>query len=233
MALSFDPISAEPRKSSPPSSSTQRAYLKLRQRIIKGDIKPGERLKVEKLKSELGTGASPIREALSLLTSDQLVERIDQRGFRAAPSNRDQFNEILRLRNQLESMALEESIQNGDTAWEEEIVLAHHRLSRAPRDDIELFEIRHKQFHMALLAACKSKILLKFCDQLYDLNIRYRFLAGRSNVYKKRDVSQEHRGIVEAAIDRDTATACAELRRHYSKTGEFLSGLIDNSATPT
>ena len=66
-------------------SATQRVFNELRQQIIKGRIAPGEKLKIESLKVKLNTGTSPIREALSLLTSDQLVERIDQRGFRAAP----------------------------------------------------------------------------------------------------------------------------------------------------
>ena len=76
-------------------SSTQRAYHDLRNAIITGTIPPGERLKVETLKDTLSTGASPVREALSLLTSDQLVERIDQRGFRVARASREQFQEIL------------------------------------------------------------------------------------------------------------------------------------------
>ena len=63
----------------PATSSTQRVFVELRDRIIQGDIAPGERLKVDSLKTLLNVGATPIREALSLLTSDQLVERLDQR----------------------------------------------------------------------------------------------------------------------------------------------------------
>jgi GntR family carbon starvation induced transcriptional regulator len=63
------------------TSTTQKTYLALRKMIVAGDIKPGEKLKIEGLRKRLDAGASPIREALSLLTSDNLVERIDQRGF--------------------------------------------------------------------------------------------------------------------------------------------------------
>ena len=51
------------------ASTTQKVFEQLRARIIQGEIAPGERLKVESLKVLLNTGASPIREALSLLTS--------------------------------------------------------------------------------------------------------------------------------------------------------------------
>jgi DNA-binding GntR family transcriptional regulator len=208
-------------------SSTQRAYHDLRNAIITGQIPPGERLKVETLKDTLSTGASPVREALSLLTSDQLVERIDQRGFRVAQASREQFGEILNLRCQLENMALVQSIAAGDLDWEEALVLAHHRLTRTDRDDTDEFEARHKDYHMALLAACGSPILLRFCGQLYDLNVRYRYLAGTAKSYSNRNVDAEHRAILDAAIERDIETTSDLLREHYRNTGDFLSELID------
>ena len=203
-------------------STTQRAYLELRDAIITGKMAPGERLKVDVLKGTLATGASPVREALSLLTSDQLVERLDQRGFRVAQADQAQFQEILGLRCHLEDLALRESLQNGDADWEESLVLAHHRMSRAQNDHSVEFEAHHKAFHMALLDACASPILMRFCGQLYDLNVRYRFLAGRAKSYKARDVAAEHREILHAAVDRDVKKATELLLIHYRSTGAFL-----------
>jgi len=208
-------------------SSTQRAYLTLRNEIITGRIPPGERLKVETLKVSLETGASPVREALSLLTSDQLVERLDQRGFRVAQTSRNQFQEILNLRCNLEDLALRESLKTGDGAWEEMLVLAHHHMTRASGGDSEVFEARHKEFHMALLSACGSPILLRFCGQLYDLNVRYRYLAGKAKSYGRRNVEAEHHAILGAAVNRDVELASELLMAHYRKTGAFLAELID------
>lgn len=208
-------------------SSTQRAYLKLRSDIITGRIPPGERLKIDTLKVGLDTGASPVREALSLLTSDQLVERLDQRGFRVAKTSRAQFQEILNLRCNLEDLALRDSLAHSDRAWEEELVLAHHHMTQASRGDLEVFEAQHKHFHMALLGACQSPILLRFCGQLYDLNVRYRYLAGKSKGYGRRDVQAEHRAILDAAVIRDVEKVCSSLMNHYLKTGAFLAELID------
>jgi DNA-binding GntR family transcriptional regulator len=211
----------------PNQSSTQRTYLMLRNEIITGKLIPGERLKVEKLKESYGTGASPIREALSLLTSDQLVERLDQRGFRVAETSKGQFQEILNIRCALEDMALRQSVARGGQEWEENLVLMHHYLSRVDRADLELFEERHKNFHLALLAAAESPILLRFCEQLYDLNVRYRFLAGRAKTYSRRDVEAEHLAILNAAINRDVAKTSALLMEHYQSTGAFLADLIE------
>ena len=207
-------------------SSTQRTYQTLRKEIITGRLPPGERLKVETLKENYGTGASPVREALSLLTSDQLVERLDQRGFRVAKTSGPQFQEILNLRCNLEDLALRKSIELGDQNWEEELVLSHHYLARAERSDLEAFEVRHKSFHMTLLMACDSPILLRFCDQLYDLNVRYRYLAGTSKSYGHRNIDSEHQAILEAAVNRQTDKAVEVLIEHYRSTGAFLSDLI-------
>ena len=210
-------------------SATQRVFNELRQQIIKGRIAPGEKLKIESLKVKLNTGTSPIREALSLLTSDQLVERIDQRGFRAAPASMVHFQEILALRCQLEVLALKNSLLNGGTVWEESLILHHHRLNQESRANAEAFEKRHKEFHRALLAACDSPILLKFCDQLYDLNIRYRFLAGKSTEYDQRDVAREHKDIVDAVLARDVEAAASALVQHYGSTGDFLTDQLTAS----
>jgi len=212
-----------------PSSATQTAYRTLRRMILTGALKPGEKLKIGRLREHLGTGASPIREALSLLTSDNLVDRIDQRGFRAAPMSRANFAEILGMRCVLEDMALRQSLAHRTDAWEERVVLCHHRLARtgSPQSSDREYEGRHKAFHMALLSDCPGPILRKFCSQLYDLNIRYRYLAGRGETYRHRDVSGEHAAILDAVMSGDADRASATLIGHYRETGASVAAMLD------
>jgi DNA-binding GntR family transcriptional regulator len=190
--------------------------------ILTGVLPPDGKLKIDDLRAELDTGASPIREALSLLTSDQLVVRQDQKGFRTAATSPENFQEILELRCSLEEMALRQSVAGATSAWEEALVLAHHRMTRAIGESVDIFEARHKDFHMALINNCDMPLLLRFCDQLYDLNIRYRYSAGRSSGYIGRDVATEHADIIAAVIDHDADVAANLLKTHYTKTGAFL-----------
>lgn len=205
------------------TSATRGAYLTLREMILTGQLPAGEKLKIEKLRTILDTGASPVREALSLLTSDMLVERIDQRGFRAAPASQANFEEILMLRCTLEDMAIRQSVDKADADWEEALVLCHHRMKKAATGEVALFEEAHKAFHMALLANCGSPMLFKYCSQLYDLNIRYRYLAAGSRSYQSRDIPAEHQDILDAAVQRDAAAAAAHLITHYRLTGDYLT----------
>lgn len=230
-------VAIKPNAEGPPVSLTAQVYDRIRSDIIVGALEPGLKLKIEELRQVYGTGASPVREALSLLTSDRLVERLDQRGFRVALVSAEAFEELLKTRCWLEDRALRESISNGGRVWEEGVVLAHYRLSRTPRSttpgsftaNVE-WEALHRQFHRALISACGSATLMRFCEQLYDENIRYRNLSG-STAYPKRDVNREHEQIVSAVLDRDADIAVERLTAHYGKTGAFLTDRIGPPAT--
>lgn len=204
------------------TSATRECYQTLRDMILTGTLPPGKKLKIEELRKLLKSGASPVREALSLLTSDMLVERLDQRGFRAAPVSKANFEEILMLRCTLEDKALRASIARADTAWEERLVLSHHHMSRSQKNNSDDFEMTHKAFHMALLGNADLPMLERYCAQLYDLNIRYRYLAADSPRYGERSIASEHEEIMNAALERDADTASALLIEHYRRTGDYF-----------
>lgn len=217
------------------ASMTSRAYRRMKQDIISGRLEPGSKLKIEELRKKYETGTSPIREALSLLTSDHFVERIDQRGFRVAPISDREFKELLNTRCWLEERALRESIARGSLHWEEKVVLANYRLSRIPRSQSdnhfisnEKWEEAHKAFHMALIQECGSSFLLRFCDQLYEQNIRYRQLSG-AKAYPKRDIAEEHNSICDAVLSRDAELAVSLLINHYHNTSHFVERELTTS----
>ena len=210
------------------TSRTSRAYARMKRDIITGRLQPGRKLKIEELRQEYDAGTSPIREALSLLTSDHFVERIDQRGFRVSQISAEEFDEVLKTRCWLEERALRESILRGSVQWEEQVVLANYRLSRIPRSQSDdefiandQWEIVHKHFHMTLISECGSSFLIKFCDQLYEQNIRYRQLSG-AKAYPKRNIAEEHSSICDAVLSRNSDLATRLLIDHYNNTSVFV-----------
>jgi len=224
----------------PEQSLTIRAYTRLRSSIISGELAPGQRLKVESLRDIIAVGATPIREALSLLTSERLVERIDKRGFRVTEISLAEYEDLHRTRCLLEEHALRESIASGDQAWEDRIVLVHHRFRRLPRTVSDAargersnpeWERLHKAFHMSLLAASPSKTVLQFCDQLHDRINRYRSVAAVGSM-GHRDWKAEHDAITEATLNRDVELAVKELMQHYSATSDILQGTLNTQAAP-
>ena len=115
----------------PGRSRTGRIYGQLRDDIIQGKLAPGSKLKIEVLKARYEIGATPIREALSLLTADGLVERLEQRGFRVAEASAAEFEQLRAIRCWIEERALRLSIRTGGRDWEG-VVLAR-RLASTPR----------------------------------------------------------------------------------------------------
>lgn len=215
------------------ASQTSAAYERLRADVISGVLAPGLKLKVEWLQERYPFGITPLRQALGLLISTGLVERVDQRGFRVAPVSLDQFEELLWTRSQIEETALRDAIARGGREWEERIVLALYHLNRTPRPDGERpppsteggWEACHKTFHMVILSACRSQRLLSICEQLYDANSRYRHLA-RIHTANTASAYAEHKRIADSVLERDVETAVTTLRQHYHRTGDLLRSYL-------
>jgi len=201
-------------------SLTTQVHRRLRDDLLRGVLAPGMKLKVQALAEAYGAGASPVREALSSLAAEGLAERLDSRGFRAAPATVQDFDELVRARCWLEEVVLRESLAAGDLAWEEAVVLARWRLKRLERADAA-WEGAHAAFHRALLAACPSPTLRGMAEQLRERAERYRAVANRV-AYPGRDVGAEHEAIAEAVLERNARRAMALLQEHYGTTAEFL-----------
>ncbi|MEQ8321722.1 MAG: GntR family transcriptional regulator [Rhodospirillales bacterium] len=204
-------------------SRTSETFTRIREDVISGKFQPGTKLKIEEIARALDVGPTPVREALSYLSADGLVVRQDQRGFRVAEISASEFGELLNIRCLVEERALRLAIERGDAEWEEGIIVARHRLQALQRGgefDLD-WERCHKNFHMALNAACGSSILLRLCNQFFDENNRYRSIA-RSGGADGRDVGCEHEAITDAVLARNADLASRLLLEHYQRTGSLL-----------
>jgi DNA-binding GntR family transcriptional regulator len=215
-----------------PGASTRATslYDQLRGDLLGGDLEPGSKLAMEALAARYQSSATPLREALNRLVSDGLVERREQRGFVVAAISADDLMEITKTRCWLEAIALRESIAARSTAWEEALVLAHHRLAQTPRSlsdshftDNPAWEPLHRAFHRALIAGCGSRWMLSFCDQLADQHHRYRRLSA-ARAFAKRAVKSEHQQLLESAIAGRADEAVALLQEHFERTVKVIQG---------
>jgi DNA-binding GntR family transcriptional regulator len=208
-------------------------FRQMQSDILAGRMRPGYKLRVQELKATYGVGNSPLREALSRLTSHGLVERSEHRGFRVASASTAELLEIVETRCALEELALRESIADGDEEWEERVLLAHHRLSRAapPEEAVPIdsgmdWEARHREFHIALLSGCSSSILIGYCADLQERTFRYRNLSSVRS-YRISRANDEHSAIKDAVLARDVDKAVDLLKSHYQATGAVVKESAD------
>jgi DNA-binding GntR family transcriptional regulator len=176
------------------------------------------------------TGQTPLREALNRLTADGLVECREQRGFYVADISRSELAELTKTRCWVESTALRESMAASTSQWEEQLLLAQHRLSRTPRslnaehfEDNPEWERLHRIYHRTLIGNCGSQPLINFCEQLADQLYRYRRLSIRK-AFSSRHVADEHQAIMNTVLSGDADAAVALLAAHYNQTAEVILG---------
>lgn len=210
----------------------------LQRDLVTARYMPGQKLPIVQLAKHYGVSPGAVREALSRLISEGLVEFNEQRGFRAAPVSPAALRDIALTRVMIDAHAIREAVRLGDVEWEADVLAIHHRLVNCPpRDPGNTNLIRdewhrlHRIFHRTLITACGSDWLLRFHDLLYDQAIRYRLLAGNYRLDERRDVEGEHAAIVNAVIARDGDAAAAAIERHYTLTADLLAKVPGAVAT--
>ncbi|WBU59935.1 GntR family transcriptional regulator [Paracoccus albus] len=210
---------------------SERAYRVIREDIVSGKLAPSQKLKIDMLRQRYSLNASPLREALSRLAGDNLVEVLGQRGFAVAPIYPRDAEEIGDLRKMLEAEALARSIPRGDSAWEERLITAYHRLSRYEVghdqgiDELAAWELRNFEFHEATVAACDSLWLLRVREQLFRQHERYRRFSRIMSV-ATRAIHDEHEALFEACIARNVTLAQDVIASHIQRTTDAVTSAL-------
>ena len=196
-------------------------YQSIKRDIIFGDLAPASKLKLETLRKNYNASMSTLRETLNRLASEGFVDALDQRGFFVTPVSKEDLMEVANLRVLLECHALKLSIDNGDTDWEGNLVSAHHKLSSMEQkmlsgDDSqkENWKRYDWEFHLALIEACGSRNLISLHSVLYDKYLRYQMLML---THRGQEAADEHKQMLEAALDRNVEAAKNTLTVHIEK----------------
>ena len=196
-------------------------YQSIKRDIIFGDLAPASKLKLETLRKNYNASMSTLRETLNRLASEGFVDALDQRGFFVTPVSKEDLMEVANLRVLLECHALKLSIDNGDTDWEGNLVSAHHKLSSMEQkmlsgDDSQKEDWKRYdwEFHLALIEACGSRNLISLHSVLYDKYLRYQMLML---THRGQEAADEHKQMLEAALDRNVEKATKTLTVHIEK----------------
>ena len=212
-------------------SLVEDVYNALRSDILFGRRLPSSRLPLNEIAEEHGVSLSVVREAVTRLASEDLVEATPQRGFRVRSISLEHLHDLTWVRIQLETLALRQAIAKGDVTWEANLVAAHHRLAVTPmyfEDGSGNTEwmAAHGAFHAALAAAAGSPVLERLRRQLYDASELYRYWAGVLPHHPTRaHVADEHKAIFDAALARDADLAADLLTQHLETTARHLEAI--------
>jgi DNA-binding GntR family transcriptional regulator len=192
-----------------PQLLTELAFERIRNAIVKGDLKLGEQVSEAQLAQSMGISKTPVREALVRLKIEGLVDIHPQRGTFVFKLEPDQVGQLCRFRAMVESTALRESATNNQTDLVREMsrCVAEMRPAEAAKDMQALARI-DMDFHWQFFAFCPNNYL----RGAYDL-IRYQLIALRHRSHIQNAVDS-HQVLVEAVSSGNIDAACGLLREH-------------------
>ena len=205
----------------------------LHARIIAGKYAAGEWLRQEDIASQLGVSMTPVREALDLLVSSGLAERIPYRGVRVLQLTPDEIADSYYLRLLLEcSAARAAALDITPTQVEELLRLVEQMHRLVTLSDISSQRQLNRQFHMAiagaagmpLLARTYETILNTFPDwMLYEYMFRHPELLPQSLEHE----SAEHLQLVQALAAHDPDQAVYQAANHIINRASELETYLN------
>tara|TARA_R110001583_G_scaffold168885_2_gene321765 strand:+ start:14419 stop:15168 length:750 start_codon:yes stop_codon:yes gene_type:complete len=204
----------------------ENVYVRLCDDIIEGQLAPGEKLRIEHLKTCYGVSAGTLREAVTRLISDAFVVSEGQRGFWVKPMSVEDLEDLTKLRIHIESEALRQSIRISPPQWRERVRIAYEQLAAiepsampGPRKQWEALNL---EFHEALISGCSSAWTQHVLRLLSRQSERYRRLAMHLP-NNARDVHAEHALMFEAAMSGAEARAVLALEIHIRATPDLIA----------
>ncbi|WP_019415695.1 GntR family transcriptional regulator [Paenisporosarcina sp. TG20] len=200
---------------------------KLRELILKGEFKMGDRLMQEEWAQKLGVSRMPLREALRQLEVEGLVRIEPRRGAVVTPVSTEDIEEIYQLRAILEGEAVAISLPFLDEEDIEELEILYDKMVglKTNETDMETYMKLNFQFHQILIDGCPWRRIKGFIDTLWKGIPPYTpsLLANHLD-----ESHNEHRLMLKYVKEKDEIKLKEVTTRHIIRTKENLINIIQN-----
>ena len=201
-------------------------YQTLREAILKGNLKPGERLMEMKLANKLGVSRTPIREAIRMLEEEGLALTIPRRGAQVAKMTEKDMEDVYEIRRTLEMLALT-YFKNGlsvDRIADLRYAQKVFEEAVAEGDHAEI-ERKDNDFHAVIYAATGNGRLVNIMNSLQEQLSRYRW-AYLQHHSRLQELIEEHRIIVDALESGSPEAAIAATTAHLDSQENIIKQVI-------
>ena len=199
----------------PEDTIASRISRVLADRIVRGELAPGARLRQDHIAEEFETSHVPVREAFRRLEAQGLAISEPRRGVRVASFDLAEVREVAEMRAVLEVLALRHAARHLTPAILDAAEDAAREGDAAA--DVHAWEAANRRFHRLILAPCGMKRLLASIDDLHAASARFLFSAWQSGWEKRTD--HDHRAILAALRQGKADEAAAILQKHVQWIG--------------
>lgn len=201
-------------------------FRTLRKAILKGDLKPGERLMELQLASKLGVSRTPIREAIRMLEQEGLAVSIPRKGAEVAKMTEKDMEDVLQIREALDDLAVQVACDKMTEEQLAELTLKMHHFENAVQDDqLEKIVEYDVAFHELIYEASDNPKLVTLLSNIREQIYRYRveYLKEKENY---PTLVQEHRAIVDALSQKNKKRVADVMRIHIRNQAEAVKNII-------
>lgn len=201
-------------------------FKTLRQAILRGELKPGERLMEIHLANHLGVSRTPIREAIRMLELEGLVVMIPRRGAEVAKITEKNLKDVLEVRRALDALAIElacERITEEEMRKLHEAELACEEATKT--NDAAVIAQADVAFHDIIIKAAGNDRLTALVNNLAEQMYRYRFeyiKDARNHI----QIITEHRQIYESLYKKNRAEAAQAVKTHIDNQEQMIVQMI-------
>jgi DNA-binding GntR family transcriptional regulator len=204
----------------------RRLYETLAEQIIKGELKPGERLDERDLAERFEVSRTPIREALRGLQERGLVEIMPRRGVVVATISLDQLEELFEAQCELEALCARRATESMTTMERKELELLHQQCAQqAATGDYLSYLEANNQFHAAIARGTHNAVLIAMLSDLRDRLAPYR--QTQPEVEGRLEVSNgEHDAIAQAIFGGKPEAAFIAMRDHDARLSNNVLRII-------
>ena len=189
-------------------------FKTLRQAILTGELKPGERLMEIHLANKLGVSRTPIREAIRKLELEGLVTMVPRRGAQVAQITEKSMSDVLEVRRALDELAVELACLRITEEEKEQLKEACLNFEKIViTNDVHEIAKADVAFHDIIFAATGNGRLSQMVNNLAEQMYRYRYEYIKDE--KQHDMLvKEHRKIYDSIVANDTDSAKEAIRIH-------------------
>ncbi|MBQ2804122.1 MAG: GntR family transcriptional regulator [Lachnospiraceae bacterium] len=186
----------------------------LRQAILTGELKPGERLMEIHLANRLGVSRTPIREAIRKLELEGLVTMIPRRGAEVAQITEKSMSDVLEVRRAMDALCVELACERITDEELAELKKACEGFEQAVRTkDAKKIAQADVELHDIIVQATGNQRLIQLVNNLSEQMYRYRFEYIKDFTQHEKLV-EEHRIMYESLVRKDAETASAAAKTH-------------------
>jgi DNA-binding GntR family transcriptional regulator len=207
----------------------EKVFTELATAIVRGELRPGERLSEQNLVERYGGSRAPMREAIQKLEARNLVVRIPHAGARVVSLSLQELKDIYEVRLELEGMACRLAAERMTDVEIDELhgLLCEHADSIAAEQGQSYYQkAGDLDFHYRIIKGSKNHRLHQMlCGDLYHIVRMYRYQTSTSSK-RPQQALLEHQRIVEAIAGRDAELAELLMRRHIQASLNNLEILL-------